>query len=225
MTTRRLLLPLLAALLLAGGCTGGGAELPAATDILARSAEAMRAVRTVALDLQVDPAADGLPIRAATGSLTASGEAEGTATLVQGGAPVELGFVVTGGNLYLRGPAGGFGAPIPVQFASSIYDPTALLDPERGVAALLAAAEPGETQARESVDGVDAFRVAATFPEGAVTAVVPGVREAVDAQLWVDAATSRLVRAELAVPAAGGTAPVTVRLSDFDAPVDVTPPA
>lgn len=48
----------------------------------------------------------------------------------------------------------------------------------------------------------------------------------VDGLLWVDAATSRLVRAELQVPgSAGGSGrPVTVRLGDHNAPVTVTPP-
>lgn len=224
---RALALLAVAAALLVGGCSGStpeGAVLPAAADLLTRSADAMRQVTTVALDITVDPALTTIPVRAAAGSLTAAGDATGTAILVQAGTPVEFTFVVTDGTLYLQGPTGGFAPGIPVSFASSVYDPTALLDPERGVATLLAGATPVETQAREEVDGVDSYRVAANLSQGTVAALVPGVTAPVDGLLWIDAETSRLVKAELAVPAGSVTGPVTVRLSDFDAPVTVTPP-
>jgi lipoprotein LprG len=215
------------ATLLLAGCSGSEADLPAGAELLTRSAEAMRQVQSAALDIEVDQALTAIPIRAASGSLTATGDAVGTATLSQGGAPVEFEFLVTGGQLYLKGPTGGFGPPIPVSFASSFYDPTALLDPDRGVAQLLATAMAGETQAREEVDGVDSYRVPASFGPDAVASLVPGVTEPVDGLLWIDAATSRLVRAELQVPNGpdGATAPVAVRLSEFDAPVTVTAPA
>ncbi len=225
----RLLAALLAvAAVLLSGCTGpAAADLPPAPELLTRSADAMRQVKSVALDIQVDPALFAIPVRAASGSLTAGGDATGKATLAQGaGAPVEFTFLVTGGQLYLKGPTGGFNPPIPVSVASRIYDPTAVLDPERGVARLLATATPGATAAKESVDGVEAYKVPAHFEPQAVGALVPGVVAALDGVIWIDAATSRLVRADLQVPgrAGGGTAPVVVRLGDYDAPVTVTPP-
>jgi lipoprotein LprG len=227
---RSLLVALAAvAAVLLTGCTaassGPSETLPPAADLLTRSAEAMGQVSTATLDIQVDPAL-AVPVRAATGSVTASGDAIGTATLARAGPPVEFAFVVTGGRLYLKGPTGGFSPPIPLSLAGSFYNPTALLDPDRGVARLLATARPHETQAREEVDGVDTYRVAATFSQEAANAIVPAVPGPVDGLLWIDAATSRLIRAELQVPgtADGGTAPVTVRLSEFNAPVTVTPP-
>ncbi|WP_214369236.1 LppX_LprAFG lipoprotein [Pseudonocardia sp. H11422] len=232
MRSPRLLTTTLAAVaLLLPGCSGtpGGPadELPAATDLLSRSAAAMARVTSVGIDIQVDPGLTTVPIRGATGSLTANGDAVGSATLAQGGAPAEFEFVVVGGSIYVKGPTGGFSPPIPVSLAGGFYDPTAALHPQRGLVRLLATATPGGTQGREDADGVDSYRVPATFGPEAVATLVPGVTGTVNGMLWIDATTSRLVKAELQVPGGSGGAsgPVTVRLRDFDAPVTVTAPA
>ena len=94
-----------------------------------------------------------------------------------GSAPLEYQLVVTGGVLYLKGPTGGF-SQLPLASAAAIYDPTAILDPERGMAALLSGADQGVTQAREVVEGVDAYRVSAAFPADRVATLVPGVAAA-----------------------------------------------
>lgn len=221
-------LALAAAALLPAACTGGPAEpeLPNAVELLSRGADAMRTVTSAAIDIAVDPAATSVPIRSAVGTITADGQAEGTAVLTLGGAPLEYQLVVTGGVLYLKGPTGGY-SQLPMASAAAIYDPTAILDPDRGTAALLAGADQGATEAREVSDGVDAYRVKASFPAERVAALVPGVTQPVPGLVWLDAATSRLVRAELDLPdgPAGAGGPVTVRMSEFDAPVSITPPA
>jgi lipoprotein LprG len=187
----------------------------------------MRTVRSAAIDIAVDPAVTSVPIRSATGTITADGQAEGTAVLaLLGSPPLEYQLVVTGGVLYLKGPTGGF-SQLPLATAAAIYDPTALLDPERGASALLSGAERGTTEAREDLEGIDAFRVAALFPAERVATLVPGVVEPVPGVVWLDAASSRLVRAELQLPdgPAGKGGPVTVLMSEYDAPVTISPPA
>jgi lipoprotein LprG len=227
---RRAAAALLAAAAMAPtACSGGPAEpeLPNAVELLSHSADAMRAVRTAAVDIAVDPAITSVPIRSANGTITADGQAQGSAVLTLGGtAPLEYQLVVTGDVLYLKGPTGGFSA-LPLASAAAIYDPTAILDPDRGTAALLAGADQGTTQARETVEGVEAYRVAATFPAERVATLVPGVTQAVPGVVWLDAATSRLVRAELDLPdgPAGKGGPVSVRMSEYDTPVTITPPA
>ncbi|MHA6795864.1 LppX_LprAFG lipoprotein [Pseudonocardia bannensis] len=230
MRSSRLLTTVAAVALLLPGCSGapGGpaGELPAATDLLSRSAAAMARLTSVGMDVLVDPGLTNVPVRGATGSLTASGDAVGSATVTEGDAPVELEFVVVGGSIYLKGPTGGFSPPIPVSLAAAFYDPTAALDPRRGLARLLATATPGGAPAREIADGIDSYRVPAAFGPDTVATLAPGVRGTVNGVLWIDVATSRLVKAELQVPGGpgGATGPVTVRLRDFDAPVTVTAP-
>jgi lipoprotein LprG len=222
-----LLLVTLALPLLVTACSGGPAApaLPNATELLSKGADAMRTVRSAAVDIAVDPTVTSVPIRSANGHLTSDAKAEGTAVLALAGAPLEYQLVVTDGTLYLKGPTGGF-SPLPLASAAAIYDPTAILDPERGTAALLAAADQGQTRAEETVDGVEAYKVTATFPADKVATLVPGVAAPVPGTVWLDAATSRLVRVELALPDGprGKGGPVAVRLSEYDAPVTITAP-
>jgi lipoprotein LprG len=211
-------------------CTGDrpASDLPAGPDVLDRAADAMRSVTSARISIDVDPAAAVVPIRSADGALTSTGEADGTAVLaLMGSPPLEYRLIVTGGSLYLKGPTGGFNQ-LPLAATSGIYDPTAILDPERGTAELLATAQDAETQARETVDGVESYRVAATFRPERVSALVPGVTSPTPGVVWTDVATSRLVRAELELPpgpdgAAGG--PVTVQLTRYNESVSIAAPS
>jgi lipoprotein LprG len=223
------LLGALTLLLVVTGCGGKAGPtpppLPAAPDLLAHSASAMAQVKTVTADVQVDPALSTLPVRAAHGTLTAAGDAIGTATLSEGADSVEFNFVITQGLLYLKGPTGQY-QRLPLAFAASIYDPTALLSPDRGISALLRSAT-GVTQAREDVNGVPAYRVRATLDPNLVAGVVPGLTGANSGTVWIDAASSHLLKALIPVPnpAGGAPAPVTVALSGFNGPVTVAPPS
>ncbi|MDT7639983.1 MAG: lipoprotein LprG [Pseudonocardiales bacterium] len=222
------LLALFALFLGVTGCSSGptAPPLPAAPDLLAKSASAMAAVRTVAIDVQVDPALNTIPVRAANGKLTATGDAIGTATLNQGTSTVEFNFVITQGTLYLKGATGRY-QRLPLALAAAIYDPTALLSPDRGISALLRSANNGTTEASEDVNGVPAYRVKAALDPNLVSSVVPGLSGASTGTVWIEQATSRLLKAQIEVPnpAGGAPAPVTVTLSDFNAPVTVTPPS
>jgi lipoprotein LprG len=52
---------------------------------------------------------------------------------------------------------------LPLTLAANIYDPTALLRPDRGIPALLHTATNGVTEAEENVNGAPAYRVHATL--------------------------------------------------------------
>jgi lipoprotein LprG len=225
------LLSALAAALVLAGCSSGGApaeQLPPAPQLLTQAADAMAKVRTVSLDAQVDPKVSGLPVRSAAAKLTAAGDATGTAALNQGGEAIELQFVATKGTLFIKGPTGNW-QPIPLALAAGIYDPSALLRPDSGVAALLRTARDGVTEASEDVGGRPAYRVRATLDRNALQSIVPGIA-ADSGVVWLDKADSRMLKAVVDVPTTAGDpqspkAPVTVTLTDFDAPVAVTPPA
>lgn len=230
MSSRGFAALVVAAVLTLAGCTGGGpsADLPPAASLLSKSADAMRAAKTAAIAIVVDPAITVIPLRNATGRLTADGQADGTAVIALfGGPPLEYAFVATGGLLYLKGPTGGY-TKLPLAATSGIFDPTAILDPSGGAVALLAAVEAPTTQARETVDGVDSYRVAVTVKQEQLQVLVPGVTGSVPGLIWLDAATSRLVKVELQLPdGPSGTkgGPVTVRFSEYDAPVTITAPS
>lgn len=225
------LLALLTALVTAllTGC-GGAAEndpeppppppLPEGSELLADSAAAMRTVTTTRVGVEVQGDLQGLPIRSAQGQLTREGAAKGTATVEQGGQLVETEFVIVDDTLYLRGPTGGF-RELPASAAGMIYDPSIILNPDRGVAAFLEQGTAAETEAREQVGGVEAYRVRASFPGQVLGKLVPGLTQDTTGRLWIATEGSHLVQATF--PATGGS--VTFQFSDFDAPADITPPS
>ena len=205
--------------LLAAGCSGGDEELPEGAQLLTRSADAMSTVRTARLNLDVQGTVGGFSVQGAAAQVTREGDAAGTVTLDQGGQVTELEFVFTGGTLYLQGPTGGF-REVPAALASSIYDPTLILSPQNGIPALLRRGTGAVTEAREGVSGVDAYRVRATFPGAVLSGLVPGLEQDTNGLVWIGVDEPQLVQARFPLP--NGAA--TVRLSDFDAPANITAP-
>ncbi|MEN3614025.1 LppX_LprAFG lipoprotein [Plantactinospora sp. ZYX-F-223] len=213
------------------GCTdrgaddpAGGAEnsttLPEAAELLSSAATELGTVKTARFAIATEGAADSLGISAAEGVITAAGEAQGTAKIEQGGLPLELSFVVKDETLHVNGLTGGW-QKLPLATAAAIYDPTAILSPDRGVANLVGKAT-GTTEGREKVDGVDTYRIEGTLPGAALGNLVPGVSADVTGTLWIGADRRLLHRARFPVPGQTGT--VTVTFSEYDAPVTIRVP-
>ena len=199
--------------------------LPAGDTLLKESAAAMGDVKTAQFLITADGTIAGLALRRAEGTLTREGSAKGTAQLDQGGLNTELTFVIVGDKIYLKGPTGGYQA-LPLAVASTVYDPSAILDPSRGIAKVLSTATDAKTEASESVDGKQAWRVAATMNAADLKTIIPGVTGAVPGKAWVSAADKRLLKGTFTLPAAGdakgGT--VTVTFKEFDAPATISAP-
>ncbi|MBX6169501.1 MAG: LppX_LprAFG lipoprotein, partial [Thermobispora bispora] len=114
-------------------------------------------------------------------------------------------------------PTGGFQTMTRQQLVA-IYDPSAVLT---GVPDLLSTAQDVQPQAEEKVGGAAAYRVTAALSRQVLTTLIPGVQQGVTGTLWIDKASSRLLKLDL--PLTGGS--VTVTLGDYDAPVTIAPPA
>jgi lipoprotein LprG len=185
----------------------------------------MRSVKTARFEITANGTVAGVPLRRASGVITAAGEAEGSAQIEQGGPLAELSFVVKGQTLYVKAVTGGW-QKVPLALASTVYDPSKILSPDEGVANVLATASGAKTEARESVAGADAYRVAATFNGEALSKLVPGISTDVPGQVWIGADRRVLHQGRFEVPAQGGGDPavVTVTVSDFDAPVTIDEP-
>ncbi len=228
---RAALVTLALAAVLAGSaaCTGKGSgsagDLPAGDVLLKESATAMRGLQTVLFAIEADGTVGGIALRRASGTLTKEGNAKGNAQIEQGGATVQLDFVVVGDSIYLKGPTGGY-QKLPLAVASSVYDPSAILDPDRGVPKLLDTATEARTEGREKVNGTDCYRVAAKLDGAALSTVVPGATDTTPGQLWLAADSKRLLKARVGVPGDGGkTTTVTVTFSEFDKPADIGAPS
>jgi lipoprotein LprG len=222
-----------AALILAllTSCGGSGGQqaalahqptLPNGATLLTDSATAMRAVTTTHFAINVHGNAPEVQLRSAEGQLIRDGSAQGTAEMDEGRQILELKFAVIGRTLYLQPPTGPV-QQLPASMLSAYLDPRAILDPDRGIAAVLASGQGATTEDREQVDGVDSYRLRVDFPAQPLGTLVPGLGlvPGKTSEVWVAAVGSRLVQAQF--PTKYGTA--MVRFSDFNAPVQITPPA
>jgi lipoprotein LprG len=223
---RRLLVIPALTVLLAGlaACSGSdsggdGQDLPKGDELVRSAAEAMRSVKTAHFRIASDGDVGGVPLRRADGVITAAGDAEGTAQIDQSGPLSELSFVVKGQTLHVKAVTGGW-QEVPLALASTVYDPSKILNADQGVANVLATATGAKTEARETIDGADAYRVAATFKGDALSKLVPGVEGDVPGKLWIGTDRRVLHRGQFTVD----TSTVTVTFSDFDAPVTVNEP-
>ncbi len=205
-------------------CTGTAPEAapPPPGDVLRAAATTTSAVTAAGYAIAVDETVTAVPLRSATGRVTAAGDVDGTARLDQAGQLVEVAFVVVGEVLFLQGPTGGY-QQLPADVLTSVYDPRQLLDPATGLAAALASAAAGpdaRTSGPEDVDGVPCHRV--TGPLDPPPGLVPGVAGPTAATWWVTVDGARLARVSVDVPS-GGT--ITLTLTELPEPVTITPPA
>jgi lipoprotein LprG len=199
--------------------------LPNGATLVSDAATKTRAVQSAHIKIDTSGEVTGLPIRRAEGDLLRSGDSKGSIQIASLGVLIDYQFVVVNKDIYLKGVTGGFQKVDP-SVAAAIYDPTAILDPDRGIAKLLATATDPVTETREKVDGKDAYRVAVKLDNKVVSTLVPNVPAGVTGKLWIDANTKDLLKAVLTVPSAtaGKTGTVTIIESNVDMPVTVSAP-
>ncbi|WP_433255900.1 LppX_LprAFG lipoprotein [Streptosporangium sp. CA-135522] len=224
MHARRILIAaVIAALSLVTSCGGGSSDgqaaLPGGVELVKKSAEAMRGAKSAAFTMETEGTPQ-VPVKKATGRLSGTGDADGTISIDLAGSLQEIRFVLIGDTVHFKGVTGGFQRISRSQLAS-IYDPSAILNPDKGVVQLLSNALDPKTEAEEKVDGADAYRVSATLSQQVLATMVPGLTQGVNGRLWIDKASSRLLKADL--PLTGGK--VVVSFRDYDVPVQVTAPA
>jgi lipoprotein LprG len=210
------------------GCGGGGksesaGDLPAGDGLVKAAATEMRSIKTARFVITTDGTVDRLGLSGADAVVTSEGDAKGTATLDQSGSATELTFVVVGDTLHLKGLTGDW-QRVPLALAASVYDPSKILDPDRGLANVLGTAINAKTEGTETIDGTRTYRVTATLDAAALATIVPGVDENVTGTLWIGADRRLLHRASFRVPGDGGGGTATVTLSEFDAQVTISAP-
>jgi lipoprotein LprG len=205
--------------------TPAGESLPPAEQLLAGAATEMGQVKTARFVLESDHSSSSVPVRRADGHLTREGNAQGTVQLDQSGALIELTFVVVDKTVYIKGATGGY-QKIPLALASSVYDPSAILDPQRGAAKVMSTVKQVRTEAREKVGDTDAYRIAVTFDPTTIGAIVPGAGEGVTGQVWIGADRKLLLKAKVVIPGQQGApaTTVTVTFSEYDQPVTISAP-
>ncbi len=212
------------------GCTkkstnSDPSQLPAGSQLMAEGDKAMSDVKSAHFVIAVNGAINGVPLSKAEGDLTREGNAKGTATIDNSGLKMEAAFVIIDESLYLKLATGGY-QKLPLAVAATVYDPSAILDPQRGAAKLLRTAKNPKTEAKEQVDGKDAYKVSFEPDASALAALIPTTASGVTAVVWLDATTKRIAKAEFSIPQSGAVSKstVTVTFSKYDEPVSISAP-
>jgi lipoprotein LprG len=224
---------LVCALALAGCSGGSGGEgskepLPQGQQTLRQASDSMRTLKSVAFTLATegDPA---IPVKSGEVKLVRSGDARGTLLLRQMGLTLETDFVLLGDTLYYKGLTGGGYQKAPKERILALYDPSAVLDPERGIAGLLASARSAQPEARERVGGRDAYRIGVTLPKDKAGALIPGVAQDLSGQVWIAVSDHRLLKVRGRLPSASGgddgKSAVVITFTEFDADYTIKAPA
>jgi lipoprotein LprG len=209
---------LFAAIALLVGCSksdNSSKDLPDAATLLKESSQTTKSETSVHLKLAVQGEIKELPIETLEGDLTNAPAvaAQGKANLLFLGQKLDdVGFVVAEGNLFATLTAGGayqdFGP------AADIYDVSAILNPDTGLA-----------NVRETINGVDAVRVTGNVSADAVNKIAPqiGATGPVPGTAWIrEDGNHELVQAKLE-PSPGNS--ITMTTSDWGKPVTVNKPA
>lgn len=199
-------------------------NLPDAAGLLNDAAASTADIRSAHFTLAVNGEIPGLSVKSAEGDLTreggAGGAAKGTVSMDLMGSLFEGEFVLVDDSLYIKGPTGGYNE-LPASMVRSLYDPAAILDPDKGIAHVLKSVSDARTEGSEDIDGVSTYRVTGRVTKDVVSSLVPGIDSDVDITFWLRTDDGHQpVKASVKVPQ--GTVDVT--LSDIDKQVEITAP-
>ncbi len=217
-------LALIAALV--AGCSSSNsasnAPLPDAATLLKQSTDTTKNLKSAHLVLEVTGSIPNLPVHSLTGDLanTPAVAAKGNANITAFGQTVNADFVVANGNLYAALTPNkwtNFGP------AADIYDPSVILDPDKGLANVLANFTNPKSDGRETINGIQTVRVKGTVNGSVIGAIVPDITNSVPSTAWIrEDGSHDLVKAS--VQTSPGNS-IDVTLSDWNKPVTVSPPA
>lgn len=228
MVTRRFVLGGIALLLALTGCTSSSepsGPLPDGQPLLTDAAASAAAINSAHFTIVVNGTVPGLTVQGAEGDLNKDGSGKGTAKISQSGLLLEVEFVLLDKKLYIKGPTGPFQE---VPGGTDLYDPSAILDPARGIAKVISSISDPKTETAEKINDTPTYRVSGKSTKAAVQEIVPGVTGDVDIKVWVrEDGKHQPVRAWIQLPPekqGAGAATVEVTLSEVDKPVTVSAP-
>jgi lipoprotein LprG len=231
MQTRRRLFAVLAALSIAtaliAGCSSGSkqssAPLPDATTLVKQSTDVTKNLKSAHLVLSVTGKVPGLPIKTLTGDLTNSPAtaASGNVQLTLGGSDVDANFVVLDGELYATltpNKWSDFGK------AADIYDVSAILNPDTGLANLLANFTDAKAEGRDTINGENTIRISGNVPADAVNKIASQLNatKATPTTVWIQETGDHQL-AQVKMDKSSGNS-VQMTLSNWNQPVQVTKP-
>jgi len=216
---------LLAAALLVSGCSKKSSDpLPDAAGLLKQSIATTKALTSAHLEIVVNGKIDGLPIKKLSGDLTnvPAVAISGSSTISMGGSDVDVQLVVLDGTLYAALTPNSW---LDMGPAAEVYDPSVILNPDAGLANMLAAISEPKSEGFETIGGVATVKITGKVSAEAVNKLIPQLKASgpIPATAWIEKdAPNQLVQAQ--VDQSDGNN-VQLTLSEWDKPVTVTKPA
>ncbi len=231
-TRRRRLFAVLAALsigtALIAGCSGSkqsGAPLPDAKTLLQQSAAVTKNVKSAHLDLSVTGKVQGLPLKTLTGDLTTipTTAAKGNAKITFSGSEIDADFVIMDGELYTTALTPGKWDDVGKAEDLVHYDPSSLLNPDTGVANLLANLTDAKAEGRDTINGQATIRISGNVSAENINKLAPlNASKPVPTTVWIQETGDHQL-AQVKVDKGAGNA-VQMTLSNWGQPVQVTKP-
>jgi lipoprotein LprG len=216
---------LIAAAMLASGCSSSKSSepLPDAAQLVGQSITATKALNSAHLEIAVNGKIDGLPVKTLSGDLTnvPSVAVKGSSTISMGGSDVDIELVVLDGTLYAALTPNSW---LDMGPAVDVYDPSVILNPDAGLANMLASLTDAQSAGLETVGGVATVKVTGKVTADAVNKLIPQLKAgtALPATVWIEKdAPHQLVQAT--VDQSEGNS-IQLTLSEWDKPVTVTKP-
>jgi lipoprotein LprG len=220
------LLSLVLAFTLAAGCGGGGKDKnPPGAQLLKQAADTLRTVTSLSFTLRTSGNPE-VNVKSVDAKLLRNGNSQGSVQVTELGMPIQLDFVVLGQTVHFKGLTGGWQQE-PLSKVAGIYDPSAVLDPNRGLVQLLLTAKDARTTGRQKITGQDSYRVHATLAQATLAKLVPGMNADAPADIWISVADHHVLKSDVQVPSKSGGKPgtVTIAFADFGKPFSIVAPA
>lgn len=197
---------------------------PDAASLLAQAIQSTRQLTSVHVVQTVTGKYPGTPIKSMTGDLTTTPRSAGSGreVITFAGSDLDTEFVVIDGVLYSTALSPGQWSDLGA--ASDIYDPTLLLNPDRGLANILANISDPKAAGQEMINGAQTVKITGQasadavdkfFPATAATASVPTT-------VWIRQDGARELAQLVLEPSPGNRLQMT--MSNWNVPVTVQKP-
>lgn len=219
---RLALIPVAVAAIALAGCSKtdkADPNLPEAATLLSESAATTKTQTSTHIVLKVTGDKPTLKLSDLTGDLTTKPTVAAKGTAKTGG--LELPFVVVDGELFAQlGSAYSSMGPV-----KDVYDVGLILDPNKGLANLLANITGAKSEKTETIDGVDSVLVTGTMSKDALNTFTGGTTLTADipAKAWIQKDGNHALT-KISVDTSPGNT-IEMSLSDWGKPVTVDKPA
>jgi lipoprotein LprG len=217
---------LLAATLVMSGCSSKKAAepLPDAAGLIKQSIQTTKGLKSAHLEIAVTGKVEGLPLKTLSGDLTnvPATAVKASAKVVMGGSDIDADLVVLDGTLYAALTPNNW---LDMGPAAEVYDPSVILNPDSGLANMLAALSDTKAESFETIGGVPTVKISGKVTADAFTKLVPRLKATgqLPATVWIEKdAPNQLVQAQIEQSPGNS---IQLTLSDWDKPVTVTKPA